>query len=156
LTRIAITGHRHLPVEVMHKVDREVRYMLSAYPPADLVGLSCLADGADQLFAQAILDAGGRLVAIVVDTPEHRDYPDEPGSLYAQLLSRAHETRTVPPGTSRAETWTAAGLELLQDADLVFAVWDGRPPNGTGSTADVVAEARRHGLVVRLIWPSEM
>ncbi|MFF4619567.1 hypothetical protein [Nonomuraea jabiensis] len=42
---------------------------------------------------------------------------------------------------------------ILEDADLLFAVWDGQPARGYGGTADVVAEARRRGVPVRVIWP---
>ncbi|NJP95187.1 hypothetical protein HCN51_38110 [Nonomuraea sp. FMUSA5-5] len=54
---------------------------------------------------------------------------------------------------STAESPMAAGARMLDDADVLFAVWDGQPARGYGGTADVVAEARRQGVSVRVIWP---
>ncbi|HEX9358560.1 MAG TPA: hypothetical protein VF933_32700, partial [Streptosporangiaceae bacterium] len=65
MMRIAITGHRGLPAATERLVDRAIREQLAAYAEDDLVGVSALADGADQLFARAVLDAGGRLEVIV-------------------------------------------------------------------------------------------
>ncbi len=47
----------------------------------------------------------------------------------------------------------AANRHLLRHADLLYAVWDGRPARGWGGTADVVREARELGLPVEVIWP---
>ena len=46
-----------------------------------------------------------------------------------------------------------ASVEMLKDADLLIAVWDGLPARGLGGTADVVAYARDHGIPVSVIWP---
>jgi hypothetical protein len=42
---------------------------------------------------------------------------------------------------------------MLDHADRLFAVWDGKPARGYGGTADVVTEARNRGMPVRVIWP---
>ncbi|WP_198036875.1 hypothetical protein [Nocardia sp. BMG51109] len=42
---------------------------------------------------------------------------------------------------------------MLDDADELFAVWDGKPARGYGGTADVVAVARQRGMPVTVIWP---
>jgi hypothetical protein len=59
---IAITGHRGLPAATERLVDHAIRDQLARDSNGtDLVGISCLADGADQIFARAVLDAGGQL-----------------------------------------------------------------------------------------------
>lgn len=63
--KIAITGHRGLSAETEQLIDRAIRDQLAHYKDGHLVGLSALADGADQIFAQAVLDAGGQLHVIV-------------------------------------------------------------------------------------------
>lgn len=112
--RIAVTGHRGLPQRVGVEADKAIRDLLSRYDARSLVGVSCLADSSDQIFAQAILDTGGRLEAIVVPG-EHRDFPDGEGSAFAQLLARATQVRMVALGLNRAASWTQAGHELLRD-----------------------------------------
>jgi len=42
---------------------------------------------------------------------------------------------------------------MLDQADRLFAVWDGKPARAYGGTADVVAEARKRGMPVTIIWP---
>ena len=59
--RIAISGHRGLPAPVQALVDRAIRAALAGQ--AEVTGLSCLADGPDQIFARAVLDHGGQIEA---------------------------------------------------------------------------------------------
>ena len=62
--RIAISGHRGLPTPTARLVDQAIRAALAERAP-DVTGLSCLADGADQIFARAVTDLGGTLEVIV-------------------------------------------------------------------------------------------
>lgn len=58
MTRIAVSGHRGLSPMVEDLIGRAVENELTRAVPegAELVGLSCLADGADQIFASALTD----------------------------------------------------------------------------------------------------
>jgi hypothetical protein len=42
---------------------------------------------------------------------------------------------------------------MIQQADRLFAVWDGKPARGYGGTADVVAYARERDIPLVVIWP---
>jgi hypothetical protein len=42
---------------------------------------------------------------------------------------------------------------MANEADELYAVWDGEPARAHGGTADVMAHAREHGTPVRVIWP---
>ncbi len=64
MPRIAISGHRGLNADVTNLIDRAIREKLSEHP-ANITGLSCLADGADQIFARAVVDLGGILEAVI-------------------------------------------------------------------------------------------
>lgn len=46
-----------------------------------------------------------------------------------------------------------ASRTMLEGADKLYAVWDGKPARGYGGTADVVALARDLGVNVQVIWP---
>jgi hypothetical protein len=63
--RIGITGHMNLTPETVDLVRAAMSEALQAHQINDLVGLSCLAAGADSIFAQAILDAGAKLTVVV-------------------------------------------------------------------------------------------
>jgi hypothetical protein len=151
--RIAITGHRGLPVETEHLVDQAIREQLAAYASRDVVGVSNLADGADQLFAQAILDAGGQL-DVIVPAARYRDgLPESAHGTYDALLSRASSVHRLDRIESTADAHMEASQAMLDRAERLFAVWDGKPARGYGGTADVVAEARARGIPVTVIWP---
>jgi len=47
----------------------------------------------------------------------------------------------------------AASQAMLDQADKLYAVWDGNPARGYGGTADVVAEAESRSIPVTVIWP---
>ncbi len=55
MPRIGITGHMNLSVHTIPLVEAEIHTKLAAFPRHDLVGFSCIAPGADSLFAQAVL-----------------------------------------------------------------------------------------------------
>jgi hypothetical protein len=150
--RIAITGHRGLPSAIADAVDKAIRARLTEYAP-DVTGISCLADGADQIFARAVTDLGGRL-EIIVPATEYRDgLPDEAQPEYDQLLDRAAAVRRLPFTESTSQSHMTASKLMVDDADELYAVWDGKPARGFGGTADVVTYARDHQTPVRVIWP---
>lgn len=153
MTRIAISGHRGFSTEVAALVDASVRVELARYASNSLVGLSCLADGADQIFARAVLDAGGTL-EVFVPAARYRDallpsaHPE-----YDELISRAVAVHRLNHVESTAQSHMDASIEMLESADLLFAVWDGLPARSFGGTADVVMHAREIGVPVTVIWP---
>nr|WP_049559361.1 hypothetical protein [Nonomuraea sp. SBT364] len=152
MVRIAVSGHRGLPEETAVLIDGAVREALAEYGPG-VAGLSCLADGADQIFARAVLDLGGVLEA-VIPAKEYRDgLPGECHAAYDELLGQAFRAHRLDFVESTAESHMTASARMLDDVDVLFAVWDGQPARGFGGTADVVTEARRREVPVRVIWP---
>lgn len=153
MTRIAISGHRGLSPEVESFIDRTIRDELSRFPSEDLVGISCLADGADQVFARAVVDVGGKL-EVIVPASKYRDaLPEGTHHIYDELISRAVSVQCLRYKESTSESHMEASVQMLDGADLLFAVWDGQPARSFGGTADVVAHAKAIGVEVVVIWP---
>ena len=150
--RIAITGHRGLPASTARLVDQAIRAALAERAP-EVTGVSCLADGADQIFARAVTDLGGTLEAVIPATAYRGKLPADSQPGYDELLTRAVAVRRLPFTESTPESHMAASELMLNKADELYAVWDGEPARGYGGTADVVAYAREHGIPVRVIWP---
>ncbi|WP_405454613.1 hypothetical protein OG350_24895 [Streptomyces achromogenes] len=121
----------------------------------DLVGVSCIAKGADSLFAEAVLGVGGRLVVVIPS----RDYRREKvkadhAALFDRLAEAADAVLVLPNDTADRHAYEAANAVLLQRADRLVAVWDGAPPGGKGGgTADTVEGARAAGIPVDVVWP---
>ncbi|GAA2850461.1 hypothetical protein GCM10010517_07920 [Streptosporangium fragile] len=152
MIRIAVSGHRGLPAETVALVSEAIRESLAGHAPA-ITGLSCLADGADQIFARAVITLGGTLEAVIPARRYREGLPAETRHEYDALLGLAERVHELEFVDSTPESHMAAGCLMLDHADELFAVWDGRPARGYGGTADVVAEARRRGMNVRVIWP---
>lgn len=151
--RIAISGHRGLPSETADLVDEAIRGTLAAAGP-DVTGISCLADGADQIFARAVTDLGGGLEA-VIPAGQYRDrLPADAHAEYDRLLAAAAAVRRLPFAEPTSESYMAASKLMIDTADELYAVWDGQPARGYGGTADVVAYAYEHGKPVHVIWPA--
>jgi hypothetical protein len=150
--RIAISGHRGLPAPTARLVDQAIRAALAERAP-EVTGLSCLADGADQIFARAVTDLGGTLEGIIPASEYRENLPADAQPGYDDLLARAAAVHLLPFTESTPESHMAASELLVDEADELYAVWDGRPARGYGGTADVVAYARERGIPVRVIWP---
>lgn len=157
MTTIAVTGHLDLTEGTASLVRTALDDLLRPYAGdgGPLVGVSCVAKGADTLFAEAVLAAGGRLV-VVVPSRDYRRSTVEPGhrASYDLLVEAAEEVVVLPYETSDRQAYEAANAVLVERADRLVAVWDGTPPTGRGGgTADAVLEARAAGVPVDVVWP---
>ncbi|GAA5083571.1 hypothetical protein HNP84_007739 [Thermocatellispora tengchongensis] len=150
--RIAISGHRGLSAATSALIDKAIREALARHAP-NVTGISCLADGADQIFARAVIELGDAL-EVVVPAEKYRDgLPAESHAEYDELMDAASVVHRLGFLESTSESHMEASRFMLDQVDELYAVWDGRPARGYGGTADVVAEARARGVPVRVIWP---
>lgn len=154
MTRIAITGHRGLSPVVSRLVDEAIRRELTRFASdGTLIGMSCIADGADQIFARAVLDTGG-VLEVIVPAAKYRDgLPAGCHLTYDELLAAASAVHQLDHVESTSEAHMDASAVMLDRADHVFAVWDGLPTRGYGGTADVVNHAHQQNIPVAVIWP---
>ncbi|MFI5666229.1 hypothetical protein [Streptomyces sp. NPDC051704] len=65
MTSIAVTGHANITDASKPLIGEALVSRLARRPAAELTGMSCLAAGADRLFADAVLALGARLVAVL-------------------------------------------------------------------------------------------
>jgi hypothetical protein len=149
--RIAVSGHRGLPRPVQQLIDQAIRAALAGQH--EVTGLSCLADGPDQIFARAVLDHGGQIEAVIPAALYRDGLPADAHAEYDWLLAEAVTVHRLPFTQSTPEAHMAASELMIGKADQLWAVWDGQPPRGYGGTADVVACARDNHLPVQVIWP---
>ncbi|MBT2415248.1 hypothetical protein J7I94_32715 [Streptomyces sp. ISL-12] len=156
MTTIAVTGHMDLAEDSVSLVRSALDDLLKQYvDDGDLVGVSCIAKGADSLFAEAVLAAGGRLI-VVIPSQDYRQNKVKPDHavLFDHLVEAAEEVLVLPNGTADRQAYEAANAVLIERADRLVAVWNGEPPTGKGGgTADTVLEARAAGVPVDVVWP---
>lgn len=152
MTRIGITGHRGLPAPTARLITHALRDALADYGE-NVTGVTALADGADQLFARAILDHGGHLEVIVPATRYREDLPVESHPEYDDLLRHARTVHHLEFTESNPEAHMAASTLMISMINELFAVWDHQPARGHAGTADIITHARHHQLPIRIIWP---
>ncbi|MFC8442101.1 hypothetical protein ACFUJT_28540 [Streptomyces griseoincarnatus] len=151
--RVGITGHRGLDRQVEERVRALLAEAVEGYDPGELVGVSCLADGPDAWWAEAVLDHGGRLEAVVPASQYRDGLPDWHHPTYDRLIHQAWDVHETGLSVSDSHAHMAGSEILVGLVDELLAVWDGHPARAYGGTADVVAYAERQGTAVRVLWP---
>ncbi|MGQ0573026.1 MAG: hypothetical protein ACT4RN_02340 [Pseudonocardia sp.] len=151
--RIGVTGHSNLTADSVPVVADAIRAALAEIGEP-ITGVSCLARGADQVFAHVVLDMGHELEVVLPSTDyrERKVKPDNRAD-FERLIVRAATVRVLPFDTANRDAYAAAGETVLGDVAALVAVWDGAPPDGRGGTGDTVREARERGLPVKVVWP---
>jgi hypothetical protein len=152
MTRIGITGHRDLSSATCSLVAAAIAAELERFSAID--GISSLAEGADQLFAEEVLRAGGALTAVVPSAQYGRSFATTDGSAaYRRLRALAREVIELPFSSPSEDAYWAAGQRVVGLAEVLLAVWDGTPSRGAGGTADVIAFADERGVPTTIVWP---
>ncbi len=150
-----MTGHRDLTEASVPLVRRVLREFLGPYAAEGITGLSCLADGADSLFAEAVLALGGRLVAVIPARDyRERQVGDVQGATFDRLIAAAAEVLVLGHDSAGGQAYEDANRELVRRAHRLVAVWDGETSTAQGGTATAVAAARRAGLPLHVVWPA--
>lgn len=173
--RVAIVGHRpgKLPPDAIAAVRAaiadtlrtaagEAEAALRRAPecyrdePPLLLGYTGLAEGADTLGAEAILEEGWHLHAVLpYDAAAYRDdFPESASrARYESLLARAAKVSVLDGTPGRWDRYVPLSRVIGDSADLIVAVWDGEEAAGAGGTANIVRQARRESIPVVRIDP---
>lgn len=154
---IAVTGHRDLVDSEIPEIRARVKALFEdlrrRFPNQPLRILSPLAEGADRLVADVALELEIKL-GLVLPMPldayridfEHQDALEE----FERFRLRADEVYELPilDGSSAELLMTSAehrnrqyaqlGVFLCAHSHILLALWDGKPSQQVGSTAQVV------------------
>lgn len=149
MVTIGVTGHRNLTnvEQIASSVDEVLRKIRDAFPAENLTIISALAEGADRLVVWRAME--NNVVHLVVPLPlEISDYMLDFNSIsskaeFVTLLEQAAQVIELPAEETREASYQAAGLYVLDNSDVLIAVWDGQPARGLGGTGQIVAKARQ-------------
>ena len=171
VTQIGVTGHRlnriapEMARSLPHECERVLHAIASASgcvrepgatgeKPASLRVISPLAEGADRIVARAGMALGAELQCPLPFPAE--DYKQDFESAASReefdaLLAQASSV-LVAGGDRKAEdtAYERAGQIVVQQSDVLIAIWDGEPSRGRGGTAQMVEEALELGIPV--VW----
>jgi|APTNR8051073442_1049403.scaffolds.fasta_scaffold05020_4 hypothetical protein len=175
--RVGVSGHR--PNKLIGKqdaVDASLRIACAAFESAlsDIENeartrglyldqhalvrvISPLAEGADRMVAQLGVERGFDLQVVLpfpADVYE-RDFASEPStSEFRHLLASATAVLALDGDSQTEETRNRAyrdcGMTMLRQSDVLVAIWDGKPSEGSAGTGAIVAEALASNIPV--VW----
>ncbi|MGH8171901.1 MAG: hypothetical protein ACREPX_02060 [Rhodanobacteraceae bacterium] len=159
---VGVTSHRNIASDEIASVRSHVREFLERlrveFSHLPLIVLSPLAEGGDQLVAEEAIAVGARVVAVLpMQRAEYaRDFPDDARRRFESLcdaaeiieLPRAYGASSAdsPAGHERDAHYAAAGVYVSDHCHLLLAIWDGKPSDSLGGTAQI---ARYHLSGVR-------
>jgi hypothetical protein len=153
MTALGVTGHQTIPPDAREVLVSAVQDILRD-ADSPLRAFTSLAAGADQLVATELLRAGGLLHVIVPSRNYEQTFAaGEDLAGFRSLLEAAHAVTRLDYAEPSEEAFLAAGKSVVDNCDVLIAVWDGKPARGLGGTADVVRYARDTGKAVSIVWP---
>ncbi len=116
------------------------------------VFVSALADGTDQIAAEAALELGFVLQAVLpFERDDYRkDFNGGDAALrFDALIAKAEYVLELPGSRAHEpESYMMAGRATVAHCDVLIAVWDGLRARGRGGTAEVVELAIKRGTPV--------
>ena len=148
---VGVTGHRDVPESAVPPLQERFNAVLGelqqSHPNTPLLVLSALAAGADILAAQAALDRGITVYAVLPMPQElyEEDFTPAELEVFRAVLGRCAQVMVAYRGSDREQGYAAAGTTIAYYSHLLVAFWDGLEGNGVGGTAYVV-EMRKTGI----------
>jgi len=152
---VGFSGHRELAApEKAAKGIREALDRLAANH-GPFATVSSAASGADTLFVE---EAARRHwpYLLLLPFPKSRFEKDFSPSEWQRILPFIENATRVEEASDEASDEAAymeTGVQTVDRAEVILAVWDGKPAAGLGGTGDVVSYARELGKPLILIDP---
>lgn len=153
MTIFGITGHTGITKATIARVRPEVARILRTAPNR-FSGMTCLARGSDQIFADIVLELGGSLIVVAPASDYFTGISDPAARTRCEkYLAAAESIVELPYSQSGPEAYFAGSRYVIDHCDRLLAVWDGSPPRNDGGTSDAVAYAQQLNRPVLTVWP---
>lgn len=133
-----ITGHRELEnIDWVKTKMQELIYELKI-----IYGYTCLAVGADQLFAELLIVNNIKFTAVIPCTNYEATFEKE--TLAYFLLSKNMASKLIELNNNQPseKAFNEGGKTVVDNSEIIIAVWNGDEAKGLGGTADIVDYAR--------------
>jgi hypothetical protein len=147
---IGFSGHRPNclqigPERVKARLSDALTLVRSEDPAMTAIAMSALAEGSDRLFAEAALDLGIQLQAVLPMPIVEYETTFEDAStteVFRRLLERSSETRILDGSLADSKAaYETLGHAMVSSCDTLMCVWDGQPAAGRGGTPEVIEYA---------------
>lgn len=156
-----MSGHRRLlDAEAARlAVRQEIASLMAAAEKmgARLMAVSSIALGADLIFAEECLAAGVPwkcLLPFAKEEFRRDDFTEADWSRVEACLEGAYRVVELMPGVpedeaQRKSAYLECGYRMVEQADVVLLLWNGKPAQGEGGTGDVWDYAR---ILSKPVW----
>ncbi len=148
LLKIGVTGHRKLKNidELIKIVQVELKKISNSYLLERII--SPLADGSDRIIAEVLMNgfAANLIVPLPFEKDEYtKDFSEDSKKQFDSYLEKASNLYEVDSleTNSRKECYFNVGKEVVNQCNVLIALWDGKPANGIGGTGDIVKYAKK-------------
>jgi hypothetical protein len=138
--RIGITGHQNLTSAERDWLKVELAIEIKKMKIEE--AYSCLAIGADQLFASIIFENKIPFVAIIPCKYYEQTFDQKHIELYNSFVKQANNVIQLDFDIPSEEAFYEAGKTVVNKSDVVIAIWNNLPAKGLGGTADIVEYAK--------------
>lgn len=152
---IGVTGHRKIDSadsRLVETVRGELLRLQKLYPHSPFVMVSGLAEGADRLVARLAKETLAAKLIGILPFPEAEYRKDfkaaESQKEFSDFLQQAQAVVVAPQreeaaaviagGAARNRQYARAGAYVVENCQVLIALWDGQPARGVGGTGDVV------------------
>ncbi len=154
---IGVSGHRDLSRYDVDLLRDRVRHALGRFRRDGRTCrmLNSLAEGADQLCAEAALELGYKLICPLPFDGYRGDFSGEALECFDRLLGCAADSFYVSVSSNRDAAYLAAGQYVAGNCDVLLAVWDGEPQKSNCGTEAAVQYAESLKKDVLVLAPGE-
>jgi hypothetical protein len=134
--QVGITGHQERDGIDWKWVEATLQNEICKLPSVQ-AALSSLAKGADQVFAQVAMSLGIPVIAVIPVRNYERFFHGKDRIEYDRLLIKSMVKDLKWTGDDQLGFFSA-GKFVVENVDLLFAVWDEQRSKGLGGTGDTV------------------
>lgn len=151
---IGATGHRDLRGRedaIRRQITFALRALVETHGTAGLVVVCSVAEGADRLVLKAAEGLGIPFDCVLPCSPDcfRQDFDgQESHKEFDRLLRDVRSVEMPDASVDKEAGYLWANGRVLQRADVLLAVWDGKQGNGPAGTAETVKRARLLGIPV--------
>jgi hypothetical protein len=138
--KIGITGHQKIESQLIVWLKHTILTEIGKHNIEK--GYTSLAIGADQLFANILIDNHIPVIAIIPSENYVETFNKEQLKAYLNLLTKVESKIELSFEEPTEDSFYKAGKLVVEHSDILFAVWNGLPAEGKGGTADIVEYAK--------------
>ena len=156
--RIAVTGHRFFDTnnDLTDSIQKVLTQIIQDHPGAEYHLLSALAEGSDQFVVKIAQQDKEIKLIVPLPLPEEQyllDFEtDEGRKNFKHLLNIADKVLTLTKNSNHESAYDVLGSYLIDQCDVLIALWNGEYSGKRGGTGEVVKNALNAGKLVYWIY----